>query len=142
MFPFSCQISLSSVRCALPIPILHLRNRLLLYVSLQRIATFDSCSFFNRSNLSSSLQKHRIVFANLLSHPNLEVSLKSLKLVLSCHKPQPDKVSTLMKLCNNSVGFFYKLLHTLANQHGSKIDGKASQHRSPRMGEVGGFKFP
>ncbi|XP_074639555.1 integrator complex subunit 5-like [Acropora palmata] len=75
-----------------------------------------------RSNLSSSLQKHRIVFANLLSHPNLEVSLKSLKLVLSCHKPLPDKVSTLMKLCNNSVGFFYKLLHTLSNQHGSKID--------------------
>ena len=92
--------------------------------------------FVNRSNLSSSLQKHRIVFANLLSHPNLEVSLKSLKLILSCHKPLPDKVSTLMKLCNNSVGFFYKLLHTLSNQHGSKIDGKASPESFP--GRVGG----
>ncbi|XP_068726857.1 integrator complex subunit 5-like isoform X3 [Montipora capricornis] len=71
-----------------------------------------------RSNLSSSLQKHHIVFVNLLAHSSLEVSLKTLNLIMSMHKPMPDKVSTLMKLCSNCVVLFYKLLHTLANQHG------------------------
>ena len=65
------------------------------------------------------------MFANLLLHPDLEVSLKSLELLLSFNKTVPDKVSNVMKMCSNCVGFFYKLLHKLANQDG-KITGKTS----------------
>jgi len=75
-----------------------------------------------RSNLSLSLQKHHNVFANLLLHPDLEVSLKSLELLLSFNKTVPDKVSNVMKMCSNCVGFFYKLLHKLANQDGKITD--------------------
>ena len=75
-----------------------------------------------RSKLSGSLQRHRSVFANLLIHPNLQVSLKSLALLLSLDKTLPDKVSHMMKICSNCVGLFYKLLHKMGKQDG-KITG-------------------
>lgn len=62
------------------------------------------------------------MLANLLIHPNLEVALKSLTLLLSLDKTLPDKVSNMMKICSNCVGLFYKLLHKLDNQDG-KITG-------------------
>lgn len=86
---------------------------------------FHFSSIFCRSSFSSSLQKHHSAFVNLLLHHNLEVSLKSLELLLSFNKTLPDKVSNVMKLCSNCVGFFYKLLHKLANEDG-KISGKTN----------------
>lgn len=62
------------------------------------------------------------MFANLLIHPNLQVSLKSLALLLSLDKTLPDKVSNMMKMCSNCVGLFYKLLHNMEKQEG-KITG-------------------
>ena len=62
------------------------------------------------------------MFANLLIHPNLHVSLKSLALLLSLDKTLPDKVSNMMKICSNCVGLFYKLLHNMEKQDG-KITG-------------------
>lgn len=58
------------------------------------------------------------MFANLLVHPNLEVSLKCLALLLSLDKTLPDKVSHMMKICSNCVGLFYKLLHKMGKQDG------------------------
>ena len=96
-------------------------------ISQNRCTTFEVIFIFFlifcRSNFSSSLQKHHSVFVNLLLHHNPEVSLKSLELLLSFNKTLPDKVSTVMKLCSNCVGFFYKLLHKLASQDG-KISGE------------------
>ena len=74
--------------------------------------------------MCASLQKHHSVLANLLIHPNLDVSLKSLRLLLSLDKILPDKVSNMMKMCNSCVGLFYKLLHKLEKQDG-KISGES-----------------
>ena len=86
----------------------------------QALLTISPCHC--RSKLSGSFQRHHSVFANLLIHPNLQVSLKSLALLLSLDKTLPDKVSHMMKICSNCVGLFYKLLHKMGKQDG-KITG-------------------
>ncbi|KAJ7312350.1 Integrator complex subunit 5, partial [Desmophyllum pertusum] len=65
----------------------------------QLISSESGIQHLSRSKLSSSLQRHHSVFANLLIHPNLEVSLKTLALLLSLDKTLPDKVSYMMKIC-------------------------------------------
>ncbi|XP_027049522.1 integrator complex subunit 5-like [Pocillopora damicornis] len=72
-----------------------------------------------RSKMCTSLQRHHSLLTNLLIHPNLDVSLKSLELLLSLDKIMPDKVSNMMKICSNCVGLFYKLLNKLRKQDGS-----------------------
>ncbi|KAL9989570.1 hypothetical protein ACROYT_G004133 [Oculina patagonica] len=84
----------------------------------QLISTENGSQPLSRSKLCASLQRHHSVLANLLIHPNLEVSLKSLALLLSLDKTLPDKVSNMMKICSNCVGLFYKLLHKLDKQDG------------------------
>ncbi|XP_020625038.1 integrator complex subunit 5-like isoform X2 [Orbicella faveolata] len=84
----------------------------------QMISTENGSQLLSRSKLSASLQRHHSVFANLLIHPNLQVSLKSLALLLSLDKTLPDKVSNMMKMCSNCVGLFYKLLHNMEKQDG------------------------
>lgn len=68
--------------------------------------------------MSASLQRHHSVFANLLIHANLQVSLKSLVLLLSLVKTLPDKVSNVMKMCSNCVVLFYTLLHKMEKEDG------------------------
>ena len=74
--------------------------------------------------MCTSLQKHHSLLTNLLIHPNLDVSLKSLELLLSLDKIMPDKVSNMMKICSNCVGLFYKLLNKLRKQDES-ISGES-----------------
>ena len=89
---------------------------LLLITRNQALLTIFSlhCS----SKMSASLQRHHSVFANLLIHANLQVSLKSLVLLLSLDKTLPDKVSNVMKMCSNCVVLFYTLLHKMEKEDG------------------------
>ena len=104
----SDQIALHSVQLPLLILLLITRNQALLTIFPLHYS----------SKMSASLQRHHSVFANLLIHANLQVSLKSLVLLLSLDKTLPDKVSSVIKMCSNCVVLFYKLLHKMEKQDG------------------------